>query len=86
MVPRRSQALDDILRCPHNIDRDLAAMVGETYGYCTLTGPAKRNFNMRCIIQAFLLSIAPVHWLLEDEREPIRSLFAFCSRAGKRIH
>jgi len=58
-------------------------MLEEHMGYCTLTGPAKRNLNMRCIIQAFLLSKAPVHWLLEDGSEPIRCLFAFCSRARK---
>ena len=51
-------------------------------GYGVVTGPAKRNLTMRCIIQAFPLSKAPAHWLLNHLAEPIMVLIMLCSQAG----
>lgn len=45
---------------------EFAALPGGIYGYLVLTGPAKRNLTMCCIIQAYLLSIAHLYWLLSQ--------------------
>jgi len=51
-------------------------------GKSILTGPAKRNLTMRCIIQAFPLSRAPGYWLLNQTAEPITLL----SGSAVRLH
>jgi len=59
---------------PSDVDRISPSDPGWAYGNRVLSGPAKRNLTMRCIIQAFPLSKAPAHWLLDREKEPIRLL------------
>lgn len=62
------------LQYPHTTAHHAAAISQEEYRNRLLTGPAKRNLTMRCIIQAFPLSKAPAYWLLDHESEPITSL------------
>lgn len=62
------------LQYPHAMALLLPQFPRRSIGSRNLTGPAKRNLTMRCIIQAFLLSKAPAYWLPDHESEPITFL------------
>jgi hypothetical protein len=65
LVPHGVRALDGIA-IPSYMDLFSPHFPGRLFGNRALTGPAKRDSTMRCIIQAFPLSKAPAQWVVES--------------------